>query len=786
MNKLTKYITDHPVPVLILLAAITLGLLWFVPQINFLADFQDMLPLDNPAVSQYEDAKDSFSSQSVVMVAVEPTTSFFDEKDLNDLYSLTEEFGKLKESGLISGITSPTNVELIKGIANSIKVESILSRPPEDQESLQQYEQRVLNEEQIKGNLMKKDGSAGLIVLEVDPKVTGNTEKLHDLMNQVETITENYESSLNTKIAGDSALIHYTDRYMKNDLKLLFPIAVAVVIAVLGLSFATVGGVLLPLGIVLVANIWTLGLMALFNIPLTIVSIFLPVLLTVLGSAYGIHVLNEYYEKLSELSEDVSPTEIVQATMEEMNVPVLLTSLTTAAGFLSLLTAFLNPIKNFGLFSAIGVIIALILSLVALPALLALKSREEAPSSSWLQRKTETFLKGMGKVIEKHQRAVLALAMIVFIVFLFGIPSLQVETNIAKYFHSRSPVVEAMDFIGNKFGGSQELGIVIDTGEENGLKDPELLQKFSELQNHVESLRYVGSTSSLADAVKEVNYSLRGDAEEHYKVPSNSQAVAQEILLYEMGGGSPSQANVASANYRKGRVSVRIESTTTKNIRELVNEIDAYLDKNFSDDLKINIVGIPQIFIELSNKVIGDQVKSLATSLVVVWLIVALMMSTLTGGLIALLPLIFTIGFNFGLMGLTGVNLDLVTAMVASIVIGVGVDYGVHFINRYRNEICRGADHGIALQRTLTTSGKGIAFNAITLTAGMLVLCLSNFGALVTFGWIIALTMVISSTTALFIIPATLLYFDPEFLHKELPNWLDGGEEDNAEKNRTE
>jgi predicted RND superfamily exporter protein len=777
MKRISRWVVYHPKSVIVILGVITLFFLAFVPGIGFLSNLEKMLPQDDPVVEEYEEAKDTFGSQNIIMVALEnDRETVFNISTLRKLFAMTAELEELEDQGYLEDVISPSNVDIIEGTELALIVRPILKEPPQNEEEVQYFREKILQERQLVNSIILQDSTAAVIILKVAPRVADDTAKIHQLMHQVTRITKRYEGPERIYLAGDTVLEHFADQYMKDDLKLLFPIAVLVVMLSLYLSFRSLRGVFLPLIVVLISVAWTVGLMAIFGIQLTLASIFLPVLLTAIGSAYGIHIINSYYEKAaSGISQGKSKQEMIIETMEEMNLPVVMAALTTAAGFLSLLNTFLTPIKHFGIFSAVGVLFALAFSLTFIPAVLALQRVPKAVERRGVEGTVlERLLGRAGRVIGRNSGKIMIVSAIILGIFLAGVTLLKVETNISKYFKEDSPVIQGMDFVEAKFGGSLQMSVIVDTGKKDGVKDPAVLKKMDQLQGYLESLDYIGDTSSLVDMVKDINFSLHGDDPEFYSIPDNIRLVAQELLLYEMGGGEVLKS-VATFHFDKAQVTARVKSVTTAKLQRLVDEVTAYLKENFQGVATAKLVGLPKVFIELSNKLVKSQITSLGWSMFTVWLIVSLLMGSFVAGGIAMLPLIFTVGLNFGLMSYSGISLDIATVMISSIVIGIGVDYGVHFISRYRREIQRGKDHDQALITTLTTTGKGITYNAITLTLGFLVLILSHFGALGTFGWLIALTMVTSSISALVIIPAVLKRTEPKFLYrpayKEVRAW---------------
>ncbi len=768
LRRFAETVAAHPIRTLVVLGAITVFFLFFAPRIQFLSDMEKMLPADDPVVAKFRETKDTFGSQSVLMVGVAAPRggTLFTLESVRKLYSLTTELETLVDAGLLEEVVSPTNVDIVEGTELALVVRPAMQRPPETEADVRAFVDRLLGERRIEGSLVLEDGSACLIVLKVHPEAEGNKAKVAELVTRVEGILDRYRGPEEFYLTGDAAFVHYMDAYMHRDLVFLFPVVVLVVLGVLFLSFRVLRGMFLPLFVVILAVIWTVGLMSLLGVKLSMVSSFLPVLLVAVGSAYGIHVVNHYFERAAE---GTPKQELIAEVVEAMANPVFASALTTAAGFLTLISAFLKPIREFALFSAFGVLVSFAISLTLIPAILSLlklpKKRGGATAS---QRKAPRALARFA-----HRRAAWLLggAFLLFAVFLSQIPHLQVESDMAKYFRPSAPVIRGLQFVEEHFGGSQNISVVIETGRRDGLRDPVVLWFIDELQRHLEASGIVGYTSSLVDLIKETNYTLHGDDEAFYRIPDSPRAVAQLLLLYEMGGGKILKS-MATRDFSAAQLTARVKSVGTAAYEKLMADVERFIDERAPEGVTGYVTGSLVIYVRISHKIVQSQVVSLFASFGAVWFIVSILLGTAMGGAFALLPLVVSVVGNFGVMAIAGAKLDMATVMIASLVIGIGVDYAVHFITRYRRERMRDLPHPEALGVTYDTAGRAILYNALTLTAGFLVLILSRFGALATMGWLVALTMVTSSAGALLVLPAVLGFVEPKFLFQRyLVTW---------------
>ena len=770
IRRTARWIARHPIWVLVGVALVTVFFGTFAPRIEFLTDMEKMLPQDNPVVRRFEETKDTFGSQSMVMVAMAAPEggTVFNLETLKKLYAITDEFEKLEDEKLLEDVMSPANMDIVQGTATALVVGPILSHPPETEEDVAVFREKALSERMLKGTFVLEDGSAIAMILKVHPEAEKSQAKIDELMERVNAIIARYEGPERFYVTGDAALMYYVNQYMHRDLAVLLPIVILVVMAVLYLSFRSLRGMALPLIVVLIAVIWTVGLMALCGAKLTMASTILPVLLVAVGSAYGIHVVNDYFERA--VQGKGSREELIAQVVEEMANPVFTAALTTAAGFLTLLSAFLQPIREFGLFTAAGVMFSFILSLTLIPAVLALT---RTPKAVYRRREQGSILERGSRFLAdalsgRGRWVVLGIAVVVIAVFASQIPHLKVETDQSKYFRQDSPVIVGTNFIEEHFaGGSMQMSVVIDTGRRDGIKDPKVLQFMDELQAYLESLDPVGDTTSIVDLIKETNYTLHGDDDAYYTIPPTKRAVAQVLLMYEMGGGEVLKSMV-TRNFSKAQVTAMVRSVGSAELKQLLDQVHDYLAKHTPPGIVAYTTGAPDVYIELSQKLINSQITTLFTSMGAVGVIVTALMGSLVAGLFALTPLVLSVVGNFGTMALAGANLDIATVMIASIVIGIGVDYAVHVITRYRRERMKGKPHRDALFVTYNTAGRAVLYNALTLTAGFLVLLFSSFGALQTMGWLIALTMVTSALGALLIIPTIFGFTNPKFVTRQV------------------
>ena len=742
-DRVIAWAIDHPKVILLVAAAITLVAVALLPLLRVDVDFANYLNRSDPAVIAADEAKERFGSQIRTIVAIEDDRGVFRAETLALVEQLEAAFDALPE---VEDVVGPLNVQVIRGTQAALEIRSAAPRgmAPTDDEDIEAYRNLVLTDRTLIDYVVSSTGNAFAIYLEQDPSVDMVT-----FAALVEEVIAAYETDgISFSIAGLPYANLTLQRSMKQDLRVFLPLVILIIVGVLFVSFRWTWGILIPFAVVSLSVLWVLGLMAMTDVPITVLSFILPILLMAIGIADGIHVLSRYRE---ELRRQDDKRKAILETMIAMKRPVVLTSLTTAVGFLSLLYAYMVPQRMFGLFTAIGILIAMMLSLLMIPAILQLV---KAPILKRAQRQS-SLGHVLGTIVGWAARRrwwVLAAALVLSGLFATGVPLLQIETSQRAYLGEGHPAVLSMDRLDELFSGSSQVMIEVDTGRRDGLKDPALLREMVKLEEFLHQ-HGVGKTMSLTQIVREMNQRFHADDPDFYTIPDEQSTIAQLLLLFSMQGGSLGALSLS--DFSAGEVMGFHALKTGKEQIALVEDVTAYLAQHF-EDADVRMAGPTRIQASMFSSIARSQLTSLLTSILAAGVIVILLMRSFRSGIVSMIPLLFTVLFNFGVMAFAGKSLDIATLMISSITIGIGIDYGIHFIERLREEAADSRSAVQALVRAAQTTGTGIVYNAIALALGFGVMMLSAFQGLQNFGLLIAMTMIVSAMGAFVVIPALL------------------------------
>jgi len=723
----------------------------------------ELLDRDDPELQDYLRFLDRFGHEAFVAVAFE-VEDVFSPGTLRFVDRLSRRLREEIPGG--ESVLSLTEARVIRSLpvgdgeaelsVSRLIPRSVLAPGATAGSELEQARQRALADPLLRDSVVGAGGRATAVVLRLEPR-SHDPNYVFQVTEAAERIAaeESRRSGRRLYLAGAPI---FTDHYLgavTRDLELFPPLTTLVMVLLLALLYRNARGVLLPAGVVLVGLIWTLGVIALAGSEINLVSTIIPPLILVIGVADVVHILNQYDE---EAAAGVGRRRALQRAMTHITVPCLLTSLTTMVGFLSLASNRVVPVRETGLFSAFGVIALFVLAVVVSVAVLSRlkvprRLARPAAARDWLVR----LLERNGALVVRRPWWVLVGSAAIVVLSIWGATYLVVETNLHRYLRHDDPVVQAHEFMAENLAGVTELQLTITPEGTRGVKEPDTLRRMAALQSAILPFDEVGATTSLADVVRMLHRAWSDDDPAAYTVPDSAAAVAQLLLQIEGGDGDVLLARLATDDYRSALINVRVDNIGSRQLRALIERIETEASRIFDGwSGTRSIVGSAVIVAHIERFVVDGQIRSLGLALAVICVIMALALRSWKLGLISILPNCLPILLVWGVMGVAGIPINLATCMVPSISIGIAVDDTIHFLARYRREVLAGAEVSEAIRTTLRTTGRAMVTTSLVLTAGFLVILLSQFPTNVYFGVLCALTIAVALLGDLLLLPALL------------------------------
>jgi len=724
----------------LIISLVLMGTLFFGNEIRSLkidADILRSLPDEDPDARLLKKIGENFGGNNMGVIILE-TDNIYQTSVLEHIQLLTYTLANIDG---ITTVSSLTNIINIKGGDYGIEIGKLVDEyeMPESPKDFQILRNNILNNEMYKGSIVSEDETSTLIIFNLD-----NNSDVNAIAKNVIQKTEELNLPEKLYYIGSPMLLTYISDLMRDDLTNLLPLAFLVIAFILFLSFRSISGVLLPLLIAIIAIVWSLGSMAFLDIKMSMISNNIPIILLAIGSAYTIHVINRI-NKVSQSKE----TDVIARALAFVLIPLILAALTTIIGFVSFIFgAYLNMIVDFGIFTALGTLFASLLSIFFVPAILEVinykrKKNIKQKEHSFL---TNYFLKPINALLIKRPKTILIFWMVLIAISIVGMSSIKRSVDIQEYFKKNNPTRLAENIMIEKFGGTKPIFVHF----KGNMQSPKVLKTMIQTSEYMEKSPDVYTSMSIAKLIAEINLNITNTR----GIPNKSEQIEQLWFLLE---GNEVLNRFVNEDLTEGIIISKFKSPDNESKKEFAKYMRAFIATNSSEDCEIEITGMPFVDITMDQSLINSQIGSILIAILFVIILVGIILRSWISGLYASIPIIATIILLFGFMGLTGISLNIATVLVASVALGIGIDYSIHIISHFNESYKKSQDLYASIQESILISGNAIIINVISVSAGFLILVFSEMVPLQYFGLLIALSMVSSCLGALTLLPSILI-----------------------------
>jgi len=688
----------------------------------------------------------------------------------------------LKKLEMIDRIISPFTSKDIIGENDALETVSLIKKDvrgnrilPRSTEDFQAFQKMLQRNPAFERSLYSRDPATGQIsdlgfVIRFRP--VGHYDAI---AREILNISDSYK---NLKIIpqGQPLIYIWTNNYVQRDLFNLLSLAMLVSIIVCTMNFGSIRSTSLPLVCLGMASCWVLGLMGHLGFKITTIGMSIPPLMIVVGSSYSIHILNQYYTDFDMISRK-GKIEGLYESMGHIGHTVFLAGLTTLVSFLTLANHQLSAMREWGIFSAAGVLFAIFISVSVIPASLALMPHRKGflklkKEKSSKKETADIIISWMTKAAVHHPKKVLAVVAVLLCLSLLEISKIKIETEFLQNFKETDPIRTSEKIIGEKFGGRWGFNILIDSGTPGGVKSSRFLNAVADFRTWLESDANkdlnVGRTDGFTDFIETMHMAMNNDAPAFFAIPESNADIRDYLEIFtdddDNSDGRPdSFESYVDAKFQTCNVLTRIYQKEdylvgTFELKRIFKKISDHLGKTLPPPYTFRITGHPAMVIKTAGYIADGQIQSLWQSWVVVGLAILILVRSFIAGFLALIPLSVAFIINFGIMGLFGIRLDVATSVIAAITIGIGDDNTIHFINTYIYQRKKNLNATIdqIITATLASSGKAIIFTSLALMAGFSIFMFSSFRPVILFGFLMAVAITATNVGALLVLPAII------------------------------
>jgi hypothetical protein len=744
--RLVRFSVERPWTVLLLVGILTALLAVQFPKIIIDTDPENMLREDEPIRVFHDRVKKDFGIDELIVLGIVHDDGIFNPGSLEKIRRITEQVLRLK--GVIADdVMSLTVTNNVVTMGGALNVRPPMTEVPEDEAGIEALRNEVLDNPLFRDRLVSSDGRGAAIYIPIESK-----DIAHEVGQEVEAIYTELGGPEKYYMAGLPVAEDTFGGEMFVQMAVVAPLAGGLLMVILFIIFGRVSLVVPPMAVAMLSVIWTMGAMVGLGFKVHIMSSMIPVFLMPIAVCDSVHILSDFFEKLPRAGDR---KQAIIDVFDELMKPMFFTSITTAVGFSMLASADIPPVKAFGLFVALGVLVAWFLTMTVIPALLMILRERKA-----IVAKTEgsPMLAALGRFSLGRSKLVVIAGAVLTVIAVFGVMTLVVNDNPVKWFKKSHPIRVADSVLNDLIGGTYISYLVLEGDAPEDMKRPEVMRYIEGLQEHLESLDLVGKTTSVADVVKRVNYVLHDEDRAYDVLPDTREAIGQYLFLFLMSSEPDELDNMVDYDFSKANVWVQLKSGDNKDMTAVVDDLERYMEANPAPDgVRVQWSGLPYLNITWQKLMVTGMLKATVGSWWVIFALLIVQFRSLWWAVAGMLPLGFSVLFTYGILGFGGKEYDMPIAVCSTLALGLGVDFAIHFVQRFRNKFEETGDLEATMQWAMGGEPALAIFrNAVTVGLGFLPLVLATLLPYVTVGLFFGSLAFFAGITTLIFLPALI------------------------------
>jgi len=763
-NTVVNAIFNNPKKTLLGFLVLTLinipGLLLVKPNFTYKAWYSD----NDPQVQIFQDFEKVFGNDDNIIVGIKHKDGILTKKSLTLIQELTDTIWKTKE---VVRVDSLTNYQFIQAIDDDIVIEELIS--DSDLENFTKTQQlklleKIKSEPLLTDFLISADRKASLIKGFIRPaieSVPDHSEITNDIKDKLKSFREKYPE-YEIFLSGTVPIVDDFKMATINDIVKLIPILYSILTLILWWKYRSVVALFFIFSTISFSTLLMLGSAGFLGQTLNTLTSACPTILMTIALSDAVHIFSALFLGLKR---SYSLESSLRYSMQKNFYPTLLTSLTTALGFLSFFNAKVEPVAELGIVVSVGIIYAWVVTYFALaPAILLSKNLFK----KFIQGETESLKlekeisatplsQTLAQGIFKYRYLILAMTLILAIGSLPLIKKLQVNMDPYEQFQDDHPSVIAQNFLSNNFNYASFIEMSIDSNKDDGIKDPEFLETVEAFIKVLESDPKISKVISVNAILKKLNQVLHSDKKEFYAIPSSQGEVAESLFLYTMGLPQGKDINnLVSLRNDKIHLTMQWDISDSYNSRMMFKRIKK-LARNL--ELDLTITGKTPLFHELTPYVVSAFVFSILMAFITITIVLMLSLRSFTLGALALIPNLFPLLIGGAIYYLSGHHIDMGTVLVASVCLGIAVDDSIHFLFEYKKyRLDNNPVESVA--KLFTSTFPALILTTVLISVGFLSFIFGSYIPNIKFGILCAFIIVIALLADLVILPAVVFILD--------------------------
>ena len=640
-------------------------------------DMMKILPKELDSRISWDVIQEEFGSTEVIFIAFgKQGKSIFTPDALATLWDIAEQLEATNEVEEITSISTATRMDNVDGFMEVDDLQPYRDMMADEVEDVKLYLEKNPT---IKKRFVSEDNE--YFMTTVQPY---SSEGLNIFRDKVVSIVDPILSNYEIYYGGQAYVTGTMPEMIRDDVVILARIGILIMVMILLVNLRSlpgVGMVIMVIGLSLFAMVGSMGwiyhLTGSERFLFTLANTSMPIILLTIANSDGVHVISKFFKELR-VKEDTRLA--IASTMDSLLIPIFLTSITTIAAFATLTLSPLEPLFGYGVVIGIGISWAWFLSSLLLPSVISIKRWNLESNAITKPSIFEKLINKLGKVVLTHPKYVFSTGAFFVLIGLTGLSKVIVDVNMTNFFRPGTEIRDTMDFMDNKMTGTVDIRVRV----EGDMKDPQTLSSMRTLQNSMEKNEKVITSFSISNVVEQMHRTVMDDDPKFEIVPDKRDKVNNLFTMYSMSGDPDDFSSLVDYDYKVGLITAFSKVMTTKEIFAYVNEMTEEVKAIMDSSLNVNFTGMIVILRDLVIMVVRSSALSIIFSLIIIGIIASIFFKRILWGILAVVPLTSAVIINFGFMGYFGIELSHITALLSSVIIGVGVDFAIHYISQYR------------------------------------------------------------------------------------------------------
>ncbi len=742
--------------VLAVIAVATFG----AKNLYFRGDYNIFFEGTNKQLMAFDEIQTTFAKTDNLSIVIAPDDgNVFTPETLTLVQNLTVDSWQIPYSSRVDSIANYQHTEAFE---DDLLVEDLLYEEYEHTpERIAKVKQIALNEPLLKNALVSASGDVTIVNVTVQLPEVDKTAEVQEVIVAINAMIDKYQAQYPNVEFHKAGIIAMNNAFMtsaQEDSSTLVPLMLLVVLVFLTFMLRSFFSVVATLVVIISSILATMGLSGWAGMFLSTATVNVPTLVLTLAVADCVHVIVTMRQAMQR---GMTKAEAIQYSIKLNFIPILITSVTTAIGFLMMNMSDSPVLRDFGNLSALGVMIACLLSVSLLPALLnLLPVKRLAPTTT--ESEKVTFMDKLGDFVVNNRKALLPVSTLVIVVAAALIPLNKVNDESVKYFDTSNEFRQAADFMEQTISGMTNLSIAIKTNESQGIADPVFLQAIGDFSEWLRVQPETDHVATLSDVYKRLNKNMHGDDPSYYQLPLDRELAAQYLLLYEMslpyGLDLNNQINVDKSSIK---MVLTVDNLGSVELVELEERIYAWFAAN-APQYEVVASSPSLMFAHIGETNMASMLSTLPITLVLISALMIFALRSVRLGVISLVPNIAPAIIGFGLWALISGEINLGLSVVVTLTLGIVVDDAVHFLSKYQRARKEGQSAEQAVRYAFHTVGRALWITTVVLVAGFSVLALSGFRLNADMGLLSAIVIFIALVVDFILLPILLMIFDKE------------------------